>query len=193
MPKIETFDRDLVIEKATEVFHDKGFNGSSMQDLVDATGLNRSSIYNSFGSKLDLFLACLNFYQEKNSRSINKLLIASGNGFETLQNVFGHFLNDMIQSNKDKGCLLVNCKSEMANHEALITRFLKTNQRNTISLFEDIVETGQKDGSINLQRNKKDYALYLYSCLQGFRMTGILLNDPRKLRGVIDTTLQTLK
>lgn len=193
MPKIETFDRGFVIKKATEVFHDKGFNGSSMQDLVDATGLNRSSIYNSFGSKLDLFLVCLNFYQEKNSRSINRLLMASRSGIEALQNLFNYFLADIVHSNKEKGCLLVNCKSEMANHNETITRFLKNNQKNTIALFEDMVEKGQDDGSINLKRNKKDYALYLYSSLQGFRMTGILLNDPKQLRSVIDTTLQTLK
>ena len=68
MPKVETFNRDLVITQATEVFHDKGYNAASMQDLVDATGLNRSSIYNSFVSKLNLYIDCLEAYQYKYQR-----------------------------------------------------------------------------------------------------------------------------
>ena len=50
MPKLETFDKVQVIDKAMYLFHAKGYHLTSMQDLVDATGLNRSSIYNSFGS-----------------------------------------------------------------------------------------------------------------------------------------------
>ena len=56
MPKTEIFNRVDVLDKAAKIFSNKGFNGTSMQDLVDTTGLNRSSIYNSFGSKLDLSL-----------------------------------------------------------------------------------------------------------------------------------------
>ena len=45
MPRVEEFNREEVIGRAVEVFWDKGYHGASMQDLVDATGLNRSSIY----------------------------------------------------------------------------------------------------------------------------------------------------
>lgn len=193
MPKVETFDKSLVIEQATNVFHEKGFNGTSMQDLVDATGLNRSSVYNSFGSKLNIFLECLNSYQEKNTRSTTKLLLDSNTGIEAVQNLFDYFLQSMFNSGNEKGCLIANCKSEMAYQNESITKFLVNNQKNTLSLFEDMVERGQVDGSINVKQSRTEYALYLFSCLQGFRMTGILMSDQKQLRGVIKTTLQTLK
>ena len=62
MARPTDFDRNTVIQKAQEVFWTKGYNGTSMQDLVDATQLNRSSIYNSFGSKHDLFQETLKDY-----------------------------------------------------------------------------------------------------------------------------------
>ena len=65
MPRVEIFNRDEVLEKAVRLFHNKGYNATSMQDLVDATGLNRSSIYNSFGSKKELYQQSLRAYKEQ--------------------------------------------------------------------------------------------------------------------------------
>ena len=65
MPRVEIFNREQVVDQMIRVFHNNGYNGTSMQDLVDATDLNRSSLYNSFGNKLNLYLECLNLYQEK--------------------------------------------------------------------------------------------------------------------------------
>ena len=55
MPKTITFDRTEVVQNVMELFWKKGYNGTSMQDLVDVTGLNRSSFYNTFGDKFSLF------------------------------------------------------------------------------------------------------------------------------------------
>ena len=74
MPKVETFNKEFVLKQATEVFHTKSYSLTSMQDLVDATGLNRSSIYNTFGSKLDLYMDCLRSYQSKAHGKIQKIM-----------------------------------------------------------------------------------------------------------------------
>ena len=192
MPKVETFNRIEVIESATKTFHEKGYNGTTMQDLVDSTGLNRSSIYNSFGSKLDLFLVCLHSYQEKNEKTISKLALNTDSGMQAIKNIFEGIILMGSKSRTIKGCLIANCKSEMAFQNKSITNFLLLNQQNTLSLFEELVEKGQLDGSINTKKSKQDYGLYIFSSLQGIRMSGILINEKRKLQSVINTTLQIL-
>ena len=192
MPKVETFNRDIVLKQATEVFHDNGFNATSMQDLVDATGLNRSSIYNSFENKLNLYLECLKSYEEKYNRETSKKLLESSNGLEAIQLIFELYLNEMTKLNDERGCLIVNCKSEMANREDTITNFLNANQHKTLGLLEDLVSKGQNDKSINNNKNPNEYALYLYASLQGFRMTGILISDKGQLQSIVSTVLQTL-
>ena len=77
MPKTESFDRKEVLEQAKEAFWKKGYGSTSMQDLVEATKLNRSSIYNSFGDKFNLFLECLKLYQ-KSERSKAMQLVLKG-------------------------------------------------------------------------------------------------------------------
>lgn len=192
MPKVETFSRDAVLKQAVEVFHNKGFNATSMQDLVDATGLNRSSIYNSFESKLNLYLECLKVYEDKYNRKTSQRLLRSDSGFEAIQLIFKLYLGEMTKQKDDRGCFIVNCKSEMANHEDSVTNFLNVNQHKTLSLLEDLVTQGQSDKSINRIKNPRDYALYLYASLQGFRMTGILITETKQLQSIMNTVLQTL-
>jgi TetR/AcrR family transcriptional repressor of nem operon len=192
MPKVETFNKEFVLKQAIEVFHGKGYNATSMQDLVDATGLNRSSIYNSFDSKLNLFMECLKAYHDKYSRETSKVLLKATSSIHAIELIFDLYLKEIIKDKFDRGCMITNCKSEMANHEGLITNFLNMNQQSTIALLEDLVARGQEETLINNKKTPNEYALYLYSSLQGFRMTGILITDKTQLQSIVKTILQTL-
>ncbi|APY07109.1 hypothetical protein BWZ20_01785 [Winogradskyella sp. J14-2] len=193
MPKTEIFDRKLVLDKATEVFHLKGYNATSMQDLVDATGLNRSSIYNSFESKENLYMHCLinykNLYNSKSSALVN----ASKGAINAIATIFDFYINDIVKDSQNKGCMLVNCKSEIGTKNLNILKFLLDHQKETLSFLEALIRQGQEHSEINRKKNAQDYALFLFSALQGLRMTGILVNDKTKLQHIKETTIAILK
>ncbi|MDO5971069.1 TetR/AcrR family transcriptional regulator [Flavivirga aquimarina] len=192
MPKVETFDKELVLKKATYVFHNKGFNATSMQDLVDATALNRSSIYNSFGSKLDLFLECLKSYENIYTIKICETLHKADNSLHAIELLFEFYINEIINDKDGKGCLVVNCASEMANQEQSLTNFLCSNQDSFIELLEGLVLKGQEESTINLKRTSKEYAFYLLSSIRGLRTTGILISNKKDLQTIAKTIIQTL-
>jgi len=181
------------LKNATEVFHKKGYNGTSMQDLVDATGLNRSSIYNSFGSKLGLFLSVLSFYQNTGTKKMGKEMVQSHNASEMLQSIFDCYVKEIINDPERKGCLIVNCTSEMTNQEPLIKSFIEVNQDRMIALLEDVVHNGQMEKVFNEKQTAAQYALYLYSSIQGLRMTGILTTNEKELNNLINTVLSVLQ
>lgn len=192
MPKVETFDKAWVIKQATLIFHDKGYNGTSMQDLVDATGLNRSSIYNSFDNKLNLFLLCLKAYREEFGTELNNEFKKANNPLHALELLFDFLIDLIFEDKDDKGCLVTNCTSEMANQESRITEFLKSN-KDSFSLFlEDLVFKGQQECVFNKKQSPKDYALYLFSSIQGFRIAGILTRNKTDLQTIAKTIVQTL-
>lgn len=193
MPKVETFDKAQVLKQATLVFHEKGYNAASMQDLVDATGLNRSSIYNSFGGKLNLFMACLKSYKEDNFNKINERISNADNGLKAIELLLELYLEDILQDNRDMGCLLTNCATEMGNQEPLISKFLDANMTSFIDFLTDLIGKAQEEGIINNKRTASEYALYMYSSIQGFRTTGILFSKKKDLKILIETILQTLK
>ncbi|MBG6129860.1 TetR/AcrR family transcriptional repressor of nem operon [Aquimarina sp. EL_43] len=192
MPKVETFNRNTVLQKATEVFHKKGYNGTSMQDLVDATDLNRSSIYNSFGSKLNMFLEVLSHYQSIYGNSFSQKLAQSYNATEAIEAIFDLYIHEIINDNDRKGCLVINCKSEMTNQEPLIKSFMEKNQDRMIAMLEDIVTKGQMEKIFNQNQTAGQYALYLFSSIQGLRMTGILNKNENDLRNLTRTVLKVL-
>ncbi|WP_103068485.1 TetR/AcrR family transcriptional regulator [Aquimarina sediminis] len=192
MPKVETFNRNQVLQKATEIFHKKGYNGTSMQDLVDATSLNRSSIYNSFGSKLNMFLEVLSHYQSIHSHNFSQGIAQSYNATEAIETIFELHLNEIVTDNDRKGCLVINCKSEMVNQEPSIKSFMEKNQDRMIAMLEDIVTKGQMEKIFNQEQTANQYALYLFASIQGFRMIGILNKNKEDLNTLIRTILKVL-
>jgi len=192
MPKVETFNRNEVLQKATDIFHRKGYNGTSMQDLVDATSLNRSSIYNSFGSKLGMFMAVLGHYQTIGKNKMRSEAKSAHNAADSIKSIFDMYLYDIISDHHQQGCLIVNCKSEMVNQEPLIKSFMEQNQVQVLAMLEDIVNKGQMEKVFNQDQTASEYALYLYSSIQGLRMTGILNNNEEQLKNLIDTILKVL-
>jgi len=146
MPKVETFNRDVVLKQATEVFHDKGFNATSMQDLVDATGLNRSSIYNSFENKLNLYLECLKLYEDKYNRETSKRLLESSSGLEAIQLIFELYLNEMTKLGALERAEWL--APRIGNHlkkqgvVALIEPALKRPGRELMALRDHLIEPG---------------------------------------------------
>jgi TetR/AcrR family transcriptional repressor of nem operon len=192
MPKVESFDRNTVLQKATEVFHKKGYNGTSMQDLVEATTLNRSSIYNSFGSKLNMFIEVLSHYQSFYGNKIGQKLTQSYNASEAIEAIFDLYVHEIINDNDRKGCLVINCKSEMTNQEPLIKSHMEKNQDLMIAMLEDIVTKGHMEKIFNQNQTASQYALYLFSSIQGLRMTGILIKNEEDLKNLTRTILKVL-
>lgn len=188
MPKVETFNRDEILGKVVSLFHEKGYNATSMQDLVDVTGLNRSSIYNSFGSKKELYRESLSTYKQRANKYVQKVLVHTSEPLETIRKIFNSTPED-----KANGCFIGNCTTEMANQDQEIKGFLQNNLHSMQDLFEELVAMGQERGSINLKKSAKEYATFLFTALQGLRITGILLNEKSEFDGIIDTTLSILK
>ncbi|QCX01687.1 TetR/AcrR family transcriptional regulator [Aggregatimonas sangjinii] len=192
MARIEEFDRDTVLLNAMNVFWEKGYNGTSMQDLVERTGLNRSSIYNSFGSKLELYQHTLKHYQKSSGVHFQRALMKAKNPLEAIRFIFEGFLPEIISDPGNKGCFSMNCMAEMGNQDQDIEKWLMDTQRHTLSLFKDLIADGQAQGTINSDQDSTAYAYHIFNAFQGFRMTGILVKDRKVLQQIIDNAIKVI-
>ncbi|NAS10767.1 TetR/AcrR family transcriptional regulator [Poritiphilus flavus] len=193
MARTEEFDRELVLEKAMNLFWEKGYNGTSMQDLVDRTGLNRSSLYNSFGSKMDLYEETLKSYQKQTGGIFQKALLKAKDPLDAIQQIFESFLPEILGDKQERGCFILNCKMEMSNQDASVKKWLLDTQENQLSTFQELVSEGQKQGLINNKEDSMSYAYYILSAFQGFRITGILVKKEEVLRQLIHNVISVLK
>lgn len=188
MPKSVLFDREQVLHKVTELFWRKGYNGTSMQDLVDTTGLNRSSIYNTFGDKFQLFEESLKHYQLVQNDLLRKAFADAKSPKDAIISLFDG-INSEISSGNQKGCMLTSCTSELSADQPAIKDFLVENKDRVVASFTALIEGAQQLGEIAESKDAKTLALYLFSSLQGLRLTSML--DPN-LEGVSDQILSVL-
>lgn len=190
MPRAKEFDPDEVLEQAMELFWEHGFEATSAQDLVDCTGLNRSSLYNTFGSKQQLYLAALDHYRQQGPDVFAQLLDQE----DSARDVVRHVLEDTIPSpdQDTRGCFVANATVERAHCDA------ETHQRicETLSQmqkgFRTVLEHGQAHGEIPSEKDARALAHFLSSTYFGLQ-TMAKLDLPEKVYDdVVESTLQAL-
>lgn len=193
MANVTQFNRQEVLSKVTEVFQRKGFSGTSMQDLVDVSKLNRSSLYNSFGSKSELFYESINYYYTDFNESLSNAISDDLNGFQRAESMLDFYIDQIITDEDSKGCMIMNCKAELASSDKTAYKWLKNNENSSINFLEKFINFGQNDGSINKNLSSKEYALFLLSSIQGLRSIGILNKNLKDLNTIKNTILNTIK
>lgn len=192
MPRVEVFNRVHVLEKVKDLFWNKGFNGTSMQDLVDVTGLNRSSLYNSFGNKQALFEIVFKQYQEDTKSVFQNAIKNKENPLDAIHSIFKSILDLILEDVEGKGCFNLNCKTELSHTDGPIKAILKHSEEKTLHLFSDLIKEGQQQALINKKDTPENYAYYLFSAFQGLRMTGMLTRDYNTLQNIVHNTLIVL-
>lgn len=173
MPKSVTFDRDKVIENVMELFWKKGYNGTSMQDLVDVTGLNRSSFYNSFGDKFSLFEEALKAYQKQQNEMLQESFTQAKTPKQAIISLFKG-ISDDIRSGNQKGCMFTSCTAELGGENQQIRDFLVENKDKVVDSFATLIRQAQENGEIDSRKDSETVALFLFSSLQGLRVTSMI-------------------
>ena len=117
MARKKEYDRNKVLDAATRVFWVKGYKGTSVSDLVSATGLNKHSMYMEFGSKEGLFQECINNFVLETKKDLKNILTRPPLG---MKNIETFFRNRIVYASSDDciGCLLINTAIEKELLEA---------------------------------------------------------------------------
>lgn len=125
------FEYDVVLERATEQFWREGFEASSVQKLLDATDINRGTLYNSFGDKDTFFKSCVDRYNGKLKAIIDATL---GDSALKADKAIADFFDAAVVNSPAKqrvlGCLLVNSVCESIVWNAEIQKLLKDSLNN---------------------------------------------------------------
>lgn len=193
MPTVKQFDTDEVLEKAMELFWEKGYNGTSINDLVEATGLSRSSLYATYQDKHRLFMTALKRYQELNDTALADRLKDVSTAKGKIEMVFRSTLQAILKEPFGKGCFMVNTAAEMANQDAGIARVASEDFGGMEALFVSLLKQGQAAGEISKETRVKPMAQYLFSSYLGLRIMGQTQPDKVRLENIIALALSIVK
>jgi TetR/AcrR family transcriptional repressor of nem operon len=192
MARTKEFDTDEVLNKAIDLFWDKGYNGCSMQDVVDGLGLSRSSIYETFGDKRQLFLEALKKYQREGIEALEKEINNAADIRQALTNVFESVLPESTDSPLQKGCFMVNSAVELASQDPEIAGIVRVNRLEVEDILCKAIEKGQQSGQLAATLAPRSIARFFYSNLSGIRMMARSGADRKTLEDIIRVSLSVL-
>lgn len=175
------------------VFWAKGYEATSLSDLLKATGINKGSFYNAFGSKRSLFVQTLLKYDRDERRAMLDELSAMNDPVKAIKTVFDRMIAQSLNDTDKKGCFLVNTALDLPNHDEEIARTVRAGFDDLELFFKDQIQSAQNLGSISKSINPKETAKGLLSLSVGLRVLARGIFDPKSLRAIKKQALMLLQ
>ncbi len=192
MARPREFDADRAVDRALQVFWAKGYEATSLDDLCEATGLSRSSLYGAFGDKRDLLLRTLDRYSEAGTARLAARLERSRPIHAALRGLLDEFIDQIVAGPGRRGCFVGNCAAELARQDreamACVQRSLARNE----AVFRDALERARSRGEIAADANVDALARFLTASFQGLRLLGKAVCDRAALEDVASVMLRCL-
>ena len=186
------FDEEEVLQKAMMAFWSHGYAATSVQDLVRSMGINKGSIYDTYGNKRSLFIKALRLYNDK-----RKVLIAglerSESSTSAIRGLFQSRIDEIFSDSERLGCFLTNTALELAAHDAEIRDMVAQRQMEIEGFFQRMIERGQANGEISEDLNVASTAQSLLASLFGILVLSRSRPEPSLLRSIADSAVATLK
>jgi len=192
MARPREFDPDTALERATQVFWAKGFENASLDDLCDATGLNRSSLYAAFGAKRDLYLSALARYEEGSAARIADALQLRPVG-KGVKQFLDALIDSIVAGPGRRGCFIGNCAAEMARLDRGAAARVRKSLERIESAFRAGLDEARARGELADDADTGALARFLTSGVQGLRLVGKANPDRRALEDIAAVMLRCLK
>jgi TetR/AcrR family transcriptional repressor of nem operon len=146
MVRHKEFDPDTAVADAMDLFWERGYEATSVQDLVEHTGVGRRSMYDTFGDKHSLYLRALDRYIALTEDGFREKAAAAADGLSAIRALFSL----LIESDADdyRGCLVVNSSTELGPSDDEAAQRLSRHADVSREVLEALIRRGQEDGSV---------------------------------------------
>jgi TetR/AcrR family transcriptional repressor of nem operon len=196
MARPRMFSEERALDGAMRLFWEKGYEAASTQELCAATGLGRSSIYNTFSSKHSLFVRALAHYLDSMTGRQSAILDDSARpATERLRDLFGSIIEQEEAGRRDGrgiGCLGVNTTAELAGRDPEVAGLLRRDSERRLGAMRDVIAAGQKAGEISTARSASAYAAFLNATIAGMRVSAQGGADRATLEGIAAAALDAV-
>lgn len=186
------FDPEKALDAAVDVFWCKGYEATSMSDLLTAMKLSKSSLYQSFGSKRQLFTRCLTRYQERFTSELNHGLKEAKSGRRFIESVFQAVAETAQQPEGEKGCLVGNSASELGQRDTVFAKPVAQGLRGLGEVFKAALKRAQTEGDVPPHADLNALASYLVSSMTGLRTLIKAGLDKRAARSMVPLILKAV-
>ncbi|MET7612528.1 TetR/AcrR family transcriptional regulator [Streptomyces seoulensis] len=191
MARTKEFDPDAALQSALELFWRRGYEATSMADLVAHLDIGRASIYATFGNKHDLYLKALDRYNERRDLTLLHELSQPGPALPAVRAVIRRFAAEASSElQRGKGCFVTNTAVELGADDPAAAGRVGTSWDHVETLLHSALVRACAQGELSQDRDPRALARMLLVLMQGLRVVGKASSDPGR---VVDAAEQALK
>ncbi len=191
MARPREFDDEAVLDAAIQCFWSRGYEATSVKDLIGKTGITAASLYNAFGDKRTLFRTALEHYVGGGiGERIRRCETRPPR--EAIGVFFEEILSRSLSDRERKGCMLVNSALEMAPHDAEFRKIIASVLDRIERFFLNCIKAGQADGTITRSIPGEHLARHLLGVLMGVRVLARVRPERALLEGAVAPALAML-
>ncbi|MEU5536515.1 TetR/AcrR family transcriptional regulator [Streptomyces sp. NPDC020362] len=193
MARTKEFDPDAALQSALELFWRRGYEATSMADLVEHLGIGRASLYATFGNKHELYLKALDRYERSGLTRIVHELSRPGPALPAVRAVVRRFAAEAADEQlRRHGCLVTNTAAELAPHDPAAARQVERNWDHVETVLHSTLVRGRAQGELPAGRDPLTLARMLLVLMQGLRVVGKASADPARVRDAAEQALALL-
>lgn len=192
MARTKEFDPDVVLQRALELFWERGYEATSMADLVEHLGIARASIYATFGDKHTLYLRALDRYVRTRDPDPIEVLSQPGPVLPALRALVEAYAAESVCDERRRGCMVVNTAVELMSRDPQAARQVEANWDFLETALTSALTRARAQREIPRDKDPRALARFLLVLLQGMRVFGRAHPNPGRLRDAAEQALNIL-
>ncbi len=192
MARTKDFDENEVLVKAMNLFWSRGYNTTSMEDLVVGLGISRSSLYDTYTDKHTLFIKALENYQLTSTAKIQEMVNHPGPAKETVRKLIDMVTDGLLSGRQRKGCFLVNAGVEVGPHDKEVNSLVCRNDQQMEDIFYQVIQKGKKAGEIKNPQDARTLAKFIFNTVKGLQVTAKSTADRSVFNEIIQLAVSVL-
>lgn len=192
MARNKEFDTTEVLHKAMQVFGYYGYEGTSLQNLLDGLGIARQSLYDTYGTKRDLFIKAVKHYVEEKSSAVVVHLERTESVKKAIADIFQVIVTVLQDEERQKECLILYSAIDQVPHDPEIAAIFEKDRMILEKAFYEALLRAQTQGELSHNRDLQALARYLYHARYGLTQSAKLSEDPKLLEDISTIVLSTL-
>jgi TetR/AcrR family transcriptional regulator, transcriptional repressor for nem operon len=191
MARTKEFDQEQALDAAMHLFWERGYEATSIQELVDATGVQRQSLYDTFGSKHEFFLQSLMRYQAMQGHHVSELTEKHPKGGLSL--IRAIIESCALQTVCDaRGCFAANCAAELGTSDKAVAERVRIGRDGLEELFERCLVQARDARQLKSSSSVSALAQFLVNAFFGLRLPARTRPTKAMIDNVVSVTLATL-
>jgi TetR/AcrR family transcriptional repressor of nem operon len=192
MARTKEFDQEQALDAAMHLFWKQGYEATSIQQLVDATGVQRQSLYDTFGSKHEMFLQSLLRYQALGGRHLRTLTKRyPKGGLPLIRAIFESIASQTVGD--ARGCFAANCAAELGSSDKAVAERVRIGRDGLEEVFERCLVQARDARELKNSSSVSALAQFLVNAFFGLRLIAKTRPTKAMIDNVVSVTLAALR